>query len=279
MGTALDKLRQSMAVSAEEYSNEEQVSGLFLSTRGGILKYGEETLPGNEMIVVVLDAIHENTYYPDRFDADNILPPKCFAFGRKEKDMEPYETVLFEDEEGFDDSYFEAQHDLCADCPKAEFGSADTGRGKACSNRRRLAVIPAGQIVEEGTGRNKELVMEVFDKPDHYRDADMAFLKVPVTSVKNWSKYVHQLSKERGRPPYGVLTRIYLEPDPKTSFKVAFEFIEDIEDEDVLEIVLGRHAMAKEDIIQPYEEPSQEELERPATKSKSRLDGVKERKR
>jgi len=212
-----------MAATATQYSDEEQVSGLFLSTRGGVLKYGEEELPGNEMIVVVLDAIHENTYYSDSFDAENILPPKCFAFGRKEKDMEPHENVPFDDEEGAEESYFEAQNDLCKDCPLAEFGSAEIGRGKACSNRRLLTLIPAGQMIEEGTGRNKELVMEVFDQPDHYRDADIAILKVPVMSVKGWSKYVHQLANDRGRPPYGVLTRIFIKPDPKTMFKIMFE--------------------------------------------------------
>ena len=121
--------------------------------------------------------------------------------------------------------------------------------------------------------------MEVFEEPSHYREADMAFLKIPVTSVKGWSKYVHQLHKEHGRPPYGVLTRIYIKADPKTQFKVMFEFIEAIEDEDVLNVVMVRNADAMKDIAQPYEEPTPEELEKPASKSKSRLDGLQKRRK
>ena len=277
MGTALEKYKQKMAQAATQYAGEEQVGGSFISTRGGILKYGEEELPGNEMLVVVLDAVHENTYFPDRFDADLILPPKCFALGRSEKDMEPHENVPDPDDEGADDSYFELQADLCSQCPHAQWGSADTGRGKACANRRRLALIPAGRFVE--TGKKRETEMEVFDEPEHYRDADIAMLKLPVTSVKNWSKYVHQISKEHQRPPFGVLTHVYLVPDTKTQFKIMFDCIEVIEDEDVLDILFARNEEAMEIIERPYEEPTEEQMAAPQQKSRSGLKGLRKKRR
>lgn len=277
MGTALEKYREKLATKAGQYAEEEETSGAFITTRGGILKFGDEELPGNEMLVVVLDAIHENTFYPDRFDPEVMLPPRCFAFGRSEKDMEPHDNVPDPDEEGADESYFELQHDNCAECPMAEWGSADTGRGKACSNRRRLAVIPAGRFVP--TKKRGETEMEVFEDPQHFKDADIAFLKLPVTSTKNWSRYVHELYKEHQVPPFAVLTHIYLEADPKTQFKVFFEFVELIESERILDLMFARNEEAAEAIEQPYAEPTEEELEAPKTKARSGLKGLKKKRR
>lgn len=276
-GTALEKYKQKMAIAAEGYVDQESQSGSFITTRGGILKFGEEELPGNEMLVIVLDAVLENTYYEGKFDPDVMLPPLCFSFGRNEKEMEPHENVLDEDEEGAEDSYFELQADTCSDCPHAQWGSADTGRGKACSNRRRLAVIPAGRFVP--TGKRKETEMEVFEDAADFKDGDIAFLKLPVTSGKAWNKYVRSLSKEHGAPPFCAITHIYLESDAKTQFKVHFELVEIIEDEDILDILFARNEEAKEIIEQPYNEPSDEETEAPKAKAKSGLAGLKKKKR
>ncbi len=271
---ALVKYKERLAKKAEIYAGEEKVGGNFITTQGGILKFNDEELPGNEMLVVVLDSIHENTYYPDAFDADAILPPRCFAFGRAEKEMQPHANVPDDDE----DSFFEAQCEWCDECPHAEWGSADTGRGKACTNRRRLAVIPAGRF--EQTGKKKtDTEMEVFDDPAHYKEADIAFLKLPVTSTKAWAKYVNQLNKEHQVPPFAVLTHVYVEPHTKNQFEFFFEMIEVIENEDILAILFMRNEEAMEAIEQPYTEPSDEEMEHPKAKAKTGLKGLRKKKR
>lgn len=279
MGTAIEKYKAKMAAKAAQYVSEEKTASSFITTRGGILKFGEEEMVGNEMLVVVLDAIHENTYYADKFDGDVMLPPKCFAMGREEKNMEPHENVPMSDDPGAEDSFFEMQAEWCDECPMAEWGSADTGRGKACSNRRRLAVIPAGQFVVTGTGRKKNTEMEVFEDPAHFKSADMAFLKLPVTSGKNWARYVHQLNKEHQRPPFGVLTHVWIEQDEKTQFKICFDVVEVIESEAILEVLLARNTEAEDMIIQPYTEPSEDELNAPKTKARSGLKGLKKKRR
>lgn len=275
MGSAIELYKKKMAAKAEQYAGEESTSSQFITTRGGILKYGEEELPGNEMLVVILDAIHENTYYPDRFDSDVMQPPKCFAMARHDKDMQPHDNVPIPEDENFETSFFEAQAEWCDECPMAEWGSADTGRGKACSNRRRLAIIPAGQFIETGKGRNKEIEMEVFEDPAHFREADIAFLKLPVTSGKNWAKYVHSLHKNHQRPPFGVLTHIYIEADEKTQFKIHFELVEVVEDEAVLEVLMSRNGEAEDVIIQPYEEPTEDQLKAGKSQARSGLKGLK----
>lgn len=276
-GTALAKLKQQMAARADDYADEEKVSSAFISTEGGILKYGDEELPGNEMLVVILDSIHENTYYPEAYDRNVKLPPKCFAIGREEKEMEPHPNVPDEDDDNFETSYFEMQDVECATCPHYQWGSADKGAGKACANRRRLAIIPAGRFEAVGK-RGRDTEMEVFEEVDDYKSSDVAFMKLPVTSTKNYSKYVQMLRKEHSLPPFGVLTHIYLESDAKTQFKVHFDMVEVIEDEDILKLMIKRNSEAMETIEQPYNEPTDEEMDAPKSKARTGLAGLKKKK-
>jgi len=252
-GTALEKLKQQMAARADDYASEEEVKSTFISMRGGILRYGGEEMPGNEMLVVILDSIHENTYYPGAFDPNVMLPPKCFAIGREEKKMEPHENVP--DPEDAKDSYFELQADSCSECPHSQWGSADKGAGKACGNRRRLAVIPAGRFTAlDKRGRDTEV--DVFEQVSDFKNSDIAFMKLPVTSVKNYSKFVQMISKDYKLPPFGVLTHIYLKSDTKTQFKVHFDYVETIKNEDIMNLMIMRNKEAMKAIEQPYAEPT-----------------------
>lgn len=114
--------------------------GKFFSLRAGVLQFDDAALPGNQMCVIVASWCLENVYYEEAFDADNRTPPTCFAFCKDpdaKDEMTPPDIVDEEED-------FERQSDLCKTCEKNEWGSARQGRGKACSNRRRLALIPAG---------------------------------------------------------------------------------------------------------------------------------------
>lgn len=246
MGTAITNYDEAYATMAQQQADEEQSGGMFITTKGGVLSFNDEELPGNQMCVIVLDAVRENTYYPDKFDADNVVPPKCYAFGRGNEDLAPHESMA----KHLD--YFEPQAEECSACPLNEFGSADIGRGKACRQRRRLALIPAGFYSKKPKSRDFDL--ELFDNPKDFQSSDIAFLKIPVTSVKRWSQYVTQLSAQFHRPSFGVITRIWLENDSKTQFKVNFEMIEELPN-DIAPIIFARNEEAKKSIITPYQPP------------------------
>lgn len=239
-----------LAELAKQYAETEQDSsgGAFLSTRGGILRFDEEPLPGNQMAVVILDALRERTYYTTKFDAtsETNLPPVCYALGRTEEDLAPHPTM----QRGLD--YFQPQSSECATCPHNEWGSSDTGRGKACSERRRLAVLPAGYYVPKKGSRDFDL--HYYDSIEHYEDADIAFLKLNVMSVKDWARYVTQLASQLRRPPMGVITRVYLEPDPKSQFRVKFETVEELPSE-LYTTIMARHEEAKRMIETGYAPP------------------------
>jgi hypothetical protein len=165
--------------------------GQFMSIRGGILAFQGTPVPGNKMLAVVLADIFENAWYKEEFDADNPTPPNCYAFGDDEQSMAPHAQA--EDK----------QSDACSGCEKNKFGTAEKGRGKACKNGMRMAVMHADSL-----------------KGDVTKDAQVAFLKIPPTSMPGWAQYVKSLENLHGRPAYGVITEISVVPDMKTQYKV-----------------------------------------------------------
>jgi hypothetical protein len=200
------------------------LGGNYIKTRGGQLEYNGGIIPDNKMNVIILDHVLENAFYQGRFDPENPQPPVCFAIGRDSKTMEPHENSS------------DRQSDACEGCPMNEFGSADTGRGKACKNTRRLALLPE-------------------DALENVEDADVAFIKVPVTSVKAWAGYVRQLADTLKRPTLGVITQISLTPDPKTQFKMNFKLMGTIDDGDVIGELIAKRQSAEAVLTAPYSPP------------------------
>jgi len=252
-GTALTHWREAMGTAAQKQAEMEQSSGggKFFSMRAGVLKFDDVALPGNQIACVILHSIYENVYYADKFDPDNKTPPTCFAFhdADDEDEMQPHSIVDEED-------CFERQNDVCDGCPMNEWGSADKGKGKACSNRRRLAIIPAGTYVSQG--KNKGLELKMFEDAKPFRDADLAYMKLPVTSVKHYSQFVREISEQLDRPTWGVFANITVEPHEKYQVAVGFELIDEIPDE-LMDVIYKRHIEAKEAIAFPYRPPSEED--------------------
>jgi hypothetical protein len=249
MSTELVDYTAQMAAIAAQYAEAETVGGSFLTTSGGMLQLGGEPLLGNQVCAVIIDSVRENTYYADKYVPDHRAAPRCYAFGRSDDDMAPHPGMQA------DMGYFSPQHETCKGCPRNEWGSADQGKGKACQNRRRLALLPAGYYVAKPNSRDFDL--HLFTDPEHFRGADMAFLKLPVTSVREYGKYVQTLAAQR-RPPFGVVTRLYAEPDPKSQYKIKFEMV-DLLPDDILAAVFPRHQAAGTALMTPYSAPSDED--------------------
>ena len=208
-------------------------TGQFFSMRGGQLTFNDAPMPGNRVLVVVLDTLLENIFYTGKFNPEEPSGPACFAFGRDDKDMAPHELAQ------------DKQSEKCMDCPNNQWGTADTGRGKACRNTRRLALIPAGSFNARGEA-------EVVEDAEHYNTAALAFMKLPVTSVKGYAAFVKSLAGTLKRPPHGVFTRISVVPDPKTQFKVVFDPVKSIPNA-LMATIMDRVKEAKSVIDFPYQ--------------------------
>jgi hypothetical protein len=253
--TALVPISQKWAEAAQVAVQEEpETGGLWVSTKSGVLSIDDEELPGNQMYVVILDHYRENTYFEGRYNPELKAPPKCYAFARggDGDEMGPHESMKVS--LAWEGGYFEPQHDTCQGCPMNEWGTADTGRGKACQNRRRLILLPAGYCAPKKGSRDFDV--EIFTDPVHFQTADEAQLKLPVTSSKEFSKYVTNLGSQYQRPPHGVITRIYLEPHAGDQFHVKFEVVEEVSD-DLAQIIMDRNARCREREFHGYAPPEE----------------------
>jgi hypothetical protein len=213
---AIMKWEEELAKKAQVASG--MVAGLggskYISTRGGVLSVNNSPIPGNRMAVVVIDSMLENAYYEGDFDPDEPKPPTCYAFGRDVATMAPHEKVVAAGAQ---------ESDACKNCPKNQWGSADKGRGKACKNIARIAVVMAGQYV--GDTGNK---LKLLDDPDYYRKAEVYMMKLPVTSVGAFAAFVKQVREAWGGDLAQIATKVSVVPDPKSQYKVTFEAISEL---------------------------------------------------
>lgn len=87
------------------------------------------------------------------------------------------------------------QAHTCALCPHDAFGSSPTGKGKACSDGKRLAIVPLEDLENEFHG-------------------GPMLLRIPPDSLVPLQEYGDKL-KKAGAPFYAVGTRIRFDPDKK----------------------------------------------------------------
>lgn len=252
---AVAKWGEELAKAAEVAASMEANAGggQFFSVKSGVLTWQDAPLPGNEMAVIILDSIFETVYYEGEYDPDTPQAPVAFAFGRDEKELRWHETS---------DPEFAGQ--LCHESDVCQWGSADRGKGKAARETRRLAMIPAGQFNRDGD-------FELIEDLDHYSNTQIGFMKLPVTSVKGYAGFVKQVAGALKRPPFGIIARVHVEPDPKTQFKVLFEAMDKVPDE-LMPVVMERVEEAKATIDFPY----QMDIEEEAPKSRGRSTKAKQ---
>lgn len=229
---ALQPWEAEMAAAAKKQAAVEKPIGLFkrINISGGVLIIDEKPVPKNTMEIIVLAATHENQYFDKPFDPGTPAVPACYAFA----------DLKAEDPEGEmkpDANSEDKQSESCSDCWANKMASATTGKGKACGNVRRMIVTTPDAI--EGVTNLKE--------------AEARQFKVPVMSTKNWSKYVHMLEEEIKRPYWGVVTRMWVEPDVKSQWQVKFEFVELITfDAKLYEGMKARVAAEEKNLFVPY---------------------------
>lgn len=228
--TALVNWEERLAGYATEAAAEESVSGTWMSLRAGRLTIDKVPVAGNKLDCVVIANARENAYYVGKFDPNAPKPPACYAIQpivdstTNEDDMKPHPKAS------------SPQSEYCHNCPRNQWGSGEGGKGKACKNVRRLALLPldAAQDAARTTA------------------SDSIYLKLPVMSVKNWSKYVNDVASIAKRPPFAVVTQISTEPDPKSQFKVTFQLGFKVAEPDVLTALVERHERELALIDFPY---------------------------
>lgn len=227
--TAVVTWQEKMKQYAVQAAATERPSGQFFSIKSGVLAFGGVPIPNNTMDVIVLASLHENVFYPSRYNAEKSEGPRCFAFSHTGENMTPHNLAV------------EQQAAACKSCPKNAWGSDPSGgRGKACKNVRRLSILP-GSAVQD---------------PEKVMKATVGYLRVPVTSVAAYQRFVAGCASV-SMPPFAMMCRVRVVPDAKTQVRVEFEALGAVTDQHVLEKLIERHEAELTLIDFPYQ-PSPE---------------------
>jgi len=247
-GTAVVTWRDKMAAVTASYAQAEAPKGGFLSFKGGNMSYDDNPIPHNKLEVVVVDYLLENGMFREKYNA-NKPAALCYAFGREEAELKPHADCE------------EPQHTHCGIsgeegcCPNNEWGSdPDGGRGKACKNSRRIAIVTTDCLSGD-------------DVPAKIKKANVVMCKIPVTSIKNFSQYVNQCTKVLGEPPFTVLTELSVKPHPTSLFQVHWKVLDQIKGEDALQAMYEKHMATGKLLNQPYPKPEEEAPAAPRGKS------------
>jgi hypothetical protein len=226
--TGLANWEQKLAEAAVvENASEAMPGGQFIKTRGGFFKIGDQLVKDNKLNVSVLAHRYENAWYSDKFDPDNPKPPDCFALGTDEEEMRPHEKSTLP--QGGPDG-------RCATCPKNKWNSdPEGGKGKACKNVRRLAILSSDGMT-----------------PDSIKNGEVLYIKPPVMSVKFWSTYLKTITNVLKRPLWSVATQIGARPDPKATYVLTFQHLGNINEPALLSALEARKAEVETQIEFPY---------------------------
>ncbi len=230
--TGIVSWQDMMATEAKEVAKTERPSVGRISLQSGVMTYEGTPVPDNEMICIVADVIEEQVYYDQPYEAGVVNPPACFAYGEPGSGLHAHEDVPDRDWEKWGS---------CDVCIMNQWRKPPK-KGKPCGNRRKLAILPAGNDMT----------------PEDYEKAEIAILSLPVMSVKNWGTYVNILSAQFQRPCWGMLTKIMVKPDPKSQFRVHFESVIPLAD-DIIAAVHARRDMCRSTLMVPYDLTPKEE--------------------
>jgi hypothetical protein len=166
--------------------------------KGGFKFQGEDL--GKTMDVVVVDFVRSRGWYDRPFNEDDPSPPACFALSADGIGMEAHETSPV------------PQGELCEECWADEWGSAPNESAKACREHYLLGLISADQVGDP--------------------DADVAYMRVPPTSLAAWDSYAVKRSKVLNLPALAFITTISFDDDSEFQ-KLLFDEAGRVEENDL----------------------------------------------
>jgi len=223
-----DDLLAELAKDAKASAALERPSIGNVSLRAGMLSYEGDPVKGNKLRVVVLAASHLNTFYTKSWDPENPSSPDCFALSEDGNGMAPHENVVT------------PKADKCSTCPNFQWGSeirdGKPTRGKACKESRRLVLLPESAL----------------ESAQDVQSAELAMMRLPVTSVKVWANFINSLAATVSMPHYAVITEVTTQPDIKTQFKVVLTPVDTIKDPEILRAVMAKRAEARIATMVPF---------------------------
>lgn len=241
--TALAKWDEKFAKYAKEGKEQVKnlgVGGIGISFGRGKIEVGGNAVPGGKLECIIIGSCALNAWYESDYNPNDKQPPDCYALAvvSDDPEMKPHPSCT------------NKQAELCSECDKNKFGTAKTGRGKACGNNIRIGCITAKDAEDAAS----------------ISSAELATGKVSPTNLVHFKKYLESIEEQHGRPLWAVVTEISSHDDPKTQIRLEFKLVELIDDDEIL-AALEKRFLTIQDVLQkPFAAP----IERDAAPAKGK---------
>lgn len=220
---------QAQAASARETAG---LGGQKIQVRGKHFVADDADL-GETISVVVLASAYVNTYYDRPYDPEgDATSPACYAVALEEADLASAEDSPAAQSEG-------GAGNPCATCWANQFESAQTGRGKACRNGRRLILKLMTDVEEHGV-----------------EGAPSRELTLSPKALKHWGRYVRGLARVHKMPPHGVVTEFSF--DPNSEYPIIVPRFADALGPEQLAAAVEATAEAEDEALRPFDVSSYE---------------------
>jgi len=217
---SLMNIQEKMRAMAKTQAESIKSDSHFMSVKNKLFSMGGITIGPTINVAIVL-GIKENSFYDRQYDPNNTTPPGCFAIEDAEGNMIPHESSP------------NKQAESCEECYLNEFGSAVIGRGKACKNTYKLALV-------------------AYSDNDLIDENEIAVLSLPPTSIKNYTSYVRQITSQMDLPTMAVVTSLSFDMTQQHPV-VQFKFVKTIDDQENLAKLIGIYDKANETLHEPYD--------------------------
>lgn len=189
---------------------------------------------GNELTVIPLVPQFERTYYNTIYDPDKPTSPTCYSYDGER----PHEKAQ------------SPQAKTCDVCPLNQFGTDIRGKGKACKEGMRLAMLAADQARDKMAAGSAAIYIARF-------------------SVLNTKDVVPTINAmyAQGNVPFQFSCKLTARPDDRRQVVNTLEVVGVNEDDELLNVLMRRAEDAEKLLAQPYPEADAKES-KPAPTSK-----------
>lgn len=198
--------------------------GGYISIRGKNFNFQGAVLD-DPLRIIVLDYSYENALYEGKWDPENPAPPVCFAMSKTSGELAPHPDSP------------KPQSEECKGCPHNEYGTADTGKGKACKNSIRIALL--------STATKK------FDTA-YIEKADPALMRLPPSSLKHFRGYLKKITDGLQLPLFSVMTDLSFDEDEATPVVIP-QFGDELSDRKILQSLIKKREVVQQPLLQPFD--------------------------
>ena len=164
---------------AGDIANGVTITGNKISTNNKIFTLPNGVQTNKPLTVIVVDYRNYSVYYPGTYDPKNKVPPVCWAIASDNKtshqNLVPGNNVQ------------NPVNPQCEGCKWAQWKTGQGGKGKACKERIRVALVPLDGLTDK---------------------TPVWLLDVSPTGLDSFGKLVNLVKAEHGKPIMAGITKI-----------------------------------------------------------------------